>query len=208
MSLSYNQIAGRNLERLAAMSDGIFAVAMTLLVLDLRAPAVEAVHTEAELWRALMALAPPLIMYAMSFLTLGIFWVGQLTNLSHIADSDRNLAWIHIAFLFGVTMMPFSTRLLAEFITYRIALLCYVGNILVLGMVLFASWRYALGAGLAKNDLPAGAAAALERRMMIALALYALAGSLCVVNTYVSIALLVLVQLYYAVAPRIVLPWR
>jgi uncharacterized membrane protein len=82
VTLPYDRITGQSVERLAALSDGIFAVAMTLLVLDLRVPAVEAVHAEHDLWRAFVALAPRLVMYAMSFLTLGIFWVGQQTQLN------------------------------------------------------------------------------------------------------------------------------
>ena len=93
----YNRIAGQNLERLAALSDGVFAVAMTLLVLDLRAPAAEAIHSEQDLLAALLALAPRLVTYLMSFLTLGIFWLGQQTQLDRLARSDRDLAWIHIA---------------------------------------------------------------------------------------------------------------
>ena len=82
--------------RLAALSDGIFAVAMTLLVLDLRAPAAEAIHSEHELWRTLVA--PRLVMYLMSFMTLGIFWLGQYTQLNHLQRSSRSLTWIHLAF--------------------------------------------------------------------------------------------------------------
>jgi uncharacterized membrane protein len=93
MRTSYNRIAGQSVERLAALSDGVFAVAMTLLVLDLRAP----------------------------FMTLGIFWVGQQTQLNHLTRSDRSLSWMHILFLFAVSMTPFSTMLLAGFIAYRIA---------------------------------------------------------------------------------------
>jgi uncharacterized membrane protein len=114
MTTSYNQIAGQSVERLAALSDGIFAVAMTLLVLDLRAPAAAAIHSEHDLWRALVALSPRLIMYMMSFMTLGIFWVGQQTQLNHLARSDRGLSWIHLAFLFLVSITPFSTALLAD----------------------------------------------------------------------------------------------
>ncbi|MGC2090837.1 MAG: TMEM175 family protein [Candidatus Acidiferrales bacterium] len=58
MQLSYNDIAGKSVERLAALSDGIFAVAMTLLVLDLRVPVTDAIHSEHELWSALAALGP------------------------------------------------------------------------------------------------------------------------------------------------------
>jgi uncharacterized membrane protein len=58
MSTSYNRIAGQSVERLAALSDGIFAVAMTLLVLDLHAPVREVIHSEHDLWRVLAGLAP------------------------------------------------------------------------------------------------------------------------------------------------------
>ena len=76
----YNRVAGQSVERLAALSDGIFAVAMTLLVLDLRVPAAEAVHSERDLGRVLLALAPRLLFFLMSMMTLGIFWVGQQTH--------------------------------------------------------------------------------------------------------------------------------
>ena len=89
MKFSYNQIAGQNAERLAAMSDGIFAVAMTLLLLELRVPARDLVHSEADLRHALALLSPQLLVYVMSFITLGIFWVGQQTQLNHLARSDR-----------------------------------------------------------------------------------------------------------------------
>jgi uncharacterized membrane protein len=60
MATSYDQIAGRGLERLAALSDGVFAIAMTLLVLDIRSPAAEAIQSEHDLWHALVALSPRL----------------------------------------------------------------------------------------------------------------------------------------------------
>ncbi len=203
MSTLYNQIAGQSVGRLASLSDGIFAVAMTLLVLDLRAPAAAGIRTEHDLWLALVALLPQVIMFAMSFMTLGIFWVGQQTQLNHLVRGDRHLAWIHIAFLFAVSMMPFSTKLLAEFIAYRLALFLYWGNILALGAVLYASWRYAVRAGLVKDDLPAEVSTAIERRILIAQTLYAFGALLCLISTYLSIGFIVLVQLNYVVAPRI-----
>jgi uncharacterized membrane protein len=189
-------------ERLAALSDGVFAVAMTLLVLDLHGPASEAVHSEYDLWHALVALSPRLLTYLMSFLTLGIFWVGQQTQLNHLARSDRHLTWIHIAFLFAVTITPFSTMLLAEFIRYRLALLVYWINVLLLGAVLYATWGYTVRARLVKDDIAADAPAAICRRIVIGQALYALGASLCVFNTYLSIGFIVLVQINFAIAPR------
>lgn len=200
---SYNRIAGHSVERLAALSDGVFAVAMTLLVLDLRAPAVEAIHSERDLWTALAALAPRLLMYVLSFMTLGIFWVGQQTQLNHLARSDRSLSWMHIVFLFAISVMPFSTSLLAQFTQYRLALVVYWINILLIGALLYASWVCAVGSGLVRDDMPAETSSAIKRRILIAQALYAFGALLCVVNTYWSIGFIVLVELNYALAPRI-----
>jgi uncharacterized membrane protein len=203
MPTSYNQITGQSLERLAALSDGIFAVAMTLLVLDLHVPASEVIHSQGELWHTLSGAAPQLISYIMSFLTLGIFWNGQQAQLNSFSRSDRHLSWIHIAFLFAVSIMPFSTRLLAEFITYRSVLIAYWANILLLGVVLFGSWRYARRAGLLREEITYDNQCAVERRIVVAQALYAFGACLCLVNTSLSIAFIVLVQLNFALAPRL-----
>jgi uncharacterized membrane protein len=202
MRTTYNQVAGQSVERLAALSDGVFAVAMTLLVLDLHAPAAAAIHSEQDLWRALTAMGPRLLMYGMSFLTLGIFWVGQQTQLNHLERSERSLSWIHLVFLFAVSLTPFSTTLLAEFIEFRIALLLYWANIFLLGATLFASWTCATGNRLIRDDLTAETIGAIRRRIVIAQAFYAFGAALCLIGTYWSIGFIVSVQLYYALGLR------
>ena len=93
-------------------------------------------HNEHDLGSVLLALAPRLLVYLMSFLTLAIFWVGQQTQLNHLARSDRSLSWIHLAFLFAVSLTPFSTPFLAEYLGYRLALLTYWFNIFLLATAL------------------------------------------------------------------------
>jgi uncharacterized membrane protein len=218
MRVYYHHVAGHSLERLAALSDGIFAVAMTLLVLDIRVPVGQALHVSAQvqalwqsgalaeeqaLWGALGGLAPNLLAYLMSFLTLGMFWVGHQTQLNHFEKSNRHLSWIHLTFLLAVSLMPFSTGLLAAFITFRLALVVYWLNLLFLGVVLLASWRYAQRAGLIKEETTPELRNALVRRIVIAQLLYAFALALCVINTYVSITMIVLLQLNSAIAPRV-----
>jgi uncharacterized membrane protein len=202
MDTSYNQVAGQSVERLAALSDGSFGVAMTLLLLELHVPVREPGMTEGTLRHALVLLAPQLLVYLMSFLTLGIFWVGQQTQLNHLERSERHLTWIHLAFLFLVTLMPFSTRLLTEFITYRTALIAYWANILLLGAMLYLSWGRATRAGLLKSDTPPRVVDAICRRIWTAQAFYAFGALLCVFHPYWSIGFIVFMQLYYAIAPR------
>jgi uncharacterized membrane protein len=203
MALSYNEIAGRSSERLASLSDGVFAFAMTLLVLDLRVPAIEAVHSERDFGHALAALAPNLLTYLLSFMTLGIFWVGQHTQLNKLKRSDRALTWIHLAFLLAVTIVPFSTKLLAAFITYRTAVVIYWFNIVGLGATLYWSWAYARKANLIKDEAPPGLDVAVRGRIITAQALYAVGVALCFVNTYASIGFIVLVQLNYVFGLRL-----
>lgn len=202
-SLTYNRIQGRNLDRLAALSDGIFAVAMTLLVLDIHLPAASQIHSEGDLVLALGALGPQWVAYGMSFLTLGIFWAGQQTQLNHIADGTRDLTWIHLGFLFAITVMPLSTRLLAEFITYRVALAIYWLNILVPGLMLYWSWAYVTRQNLVKSDTPEDVRNSICRRIVIAQSLYAAGAALCLIRNWLSIGAIVLVQLNYAIAPRL-----
>ncbi|MFE9428193.1 TMEM175 family protein [Kitasatospora sp. NPDC006697] len=212
---TYHRIAGTSLDRLAAISDGIFAVALTLLVLDLHVPelgrlrggsplwAPGSLHGESELLHALLPLAGRLGVYLLGFLTLGMFWLGQQSQLSHFTRSDRQLTWLHLAFLGGVSLMPFSTALLAEYEAYRVALLVYWLHLLLLGLLLLGSLRYARAAGLVREDTPKGLVEVARRRIVVAQWLYAGAVLLGAVSTYLSVALLVLLQVNSAVAPRI-----
>jgi uncharacterized membrane protein len=215
MMRSYRDISGQNLARLAALSDGIFAVAMTLLVLNIRLPTAVVPHvqqpiwaggalsSESALWSALVTLAPQFLTYFMSFLTLGIFWAGQQTQLNYFTRSDHRLTWLHLAFLLAVVLMPFSTAVLAQYITYRLAMVVYWVNLFLLGSLLFVSLRYAKHAGLLKPEATSDVGAASERRIIVYQLLYAAAILLCVFNTYIAIAVLVLLQLNSVIAPRI-----
>lgn len=220
MRIGYNHFAGRNLDRLAALSDGIFAVAMTLLVLDLHIPVLDAIHakdlsTTPFLWTGegiekewillskLGEVALHFLPYLMSFLTLGIFWVGQQTQLNYFARGDRYISWIHLGFLLTVSLLPFSTALLAAFITYRVALVIYWLNLALLGLVLFCSWRYAQKAGLLKEEVTPDMVSATERRILVFQALYFACLLPGVFNTYISIVFIILTQLDSALAPRL-----
>ena len=203
MSTDYHAIAGQSLERLAALSDGVFAIAMTLLVLDLRVPMSTGIQFERDLWRALMPLAPHLVPYGLSFMTLGIFWIGQQTQLSSFAHSNRTLTWIHMSFLLAVSLLPFSTGLLAEFFTFRSAVVIYWLNLLLLGLMLWWSIRYAWRAGLMKDTATSEQRLAQERRILSYQVLYAVSVLLCVVNPALSIGGLILLQISSILSPRL-----
>ncbi len=203
MHLHYNRIAGSDVGRIEALSDGVFAFAATVLVLDFHSPDPAGIHSEAELLRALAGSAPRLLPWLLSLLTLGIFWLGQQTQLSQLARSNRDLTWLHFVFLAVVTALPFSTRLLADFFTYRTAFLIYWANILLLGVGVYATWAYAERANLVREDGHAEVSRAIRRRIVIAQSLYALGALVGLISVPLGTVLIILIQLNYAIAPRL-----
>ena len=214
MSTSYHRFAGSSLDRLAALSDGVFAVAMTLLVLDLKAPSVPK-RVQQPVWSGgggsehelahgiLHDVAPRLLPYLMSFLTLGIFWVGQQTQLQSFTRSNRALTWIHLTFLLAVTLLPFSTGLLAQDISYRLSVAVYWLNLLALGVVLYVSLRYAEHAGVISDETTNEMREAMAQRIVVYQTLYAGAALTCLINSYLAIGLLFALQVNAVIAPRI-----
>ncbi|HET7421143.1 MAG TPA: TMEM175 family protein [Candidatus Dormibacteraeota bacterium] len=202
----YNELAGTDIGRLAGISDGIFAVGMTLLVLGLGVQALSGRSTtESELWDFLRGLGPSFLVYTLSFMTLGIFWVGQGSQMSQLVRSNRHYSWIHLAFLFAVTLVPFSTALLAHFWWLKVALVEYWLNIVLLGFMLLFSAEYGIRAHLFPPERERDVVRLIRGRVWIAQVLYALAVALSVVfqTTLVSIAGILLIQLNYVLAPRI-----
>jgi uncharacterized membrane protein len=205
MNEPYNSFSGQSLERLTALADGVFAVAMTLLVLDLRVPVSTAVsaHSEHGLAEALLKLGPSFAAYLLSFTMLGTFWLAQHTLLGILGRCDRTLTWIQLGFLFVVTLLPFSAALLAHFVHLRLAVGLYWLNILLLGAGLEWSARHG------RKALPADAPQArsrlttFRRRILIAQSLYALAALTCIISTLASVIALAAVQLYFILSPRL-----
>ena len=206
MSEPYNLFSGQSLERLTALSDGLFAVAMTLLVLDMRVPVSSAglAYSEHGLWEALLRLGPSFAAYLLSFTMLGTFWLAQHALLGILGRCDRTLTWINLGFLFVVSLLPFSAALLAHYARFRLGVGVYWLNILLLGAGLEWAARYGR-----KALLPGDAAQArsrlttFRRRILLAQALYAAAALICLVNTVASVVALAFVQLYFIVSPRL-----
>src|SRR5882757_5568714 len=201
MSHPYNRFAGQSLERLHALSDGVFAVAMTLLVLDLRVP-VQVEDSSQRLWGALAKLGPSFAAYLLSFTMLGTFWLAQHTLLDLCARVDRNLSWFHVGFLFVVTLLPFSATLLAEYITVPLAVGLYWLNIFLLGVALAVSSGYISQARLL-NELDVIKLTIFRRRIVFSQLAYGIAALICLLNTYASVAALAAVQLYFIVSPHV-----
>jgi uncharacterized membrane protein len=129
-----------NTARVEALSDGIFAVAMTLLVLSLQVPHGVPIP---ELPARILAMWPRLVAFLLSFIIVGYYWVGHSIVFVSILRTDRALQWFNLAFLICVVLVPLSADLLASYPDSQFAVRVYGANIILIGMAQFATWSYA-----------------------------------------------------------------
>lgn len=200
MKLNYNKLAGQSAERINAINDAVFGVAMTLLVLEIKVPELEGHETEGDLMHAFFALMPKFLVYFLSFMTAGIFWVGQSAQFRHIEKSDRNLIWINLLFLLFVSTLPFSTAFLGDHINFKFSILLYWLNILLMGIFLYINWTYADRKGFITEETRDMVYEPIRRRILVAQALYFFGALLCFINPYLSIGVIIAIQLNYAFA--------
>jgi uncharacterized membrane protein len=128
--------------RLMALSDGVIAVAITLLVLDIRLPEGFGEFNDAQLWAALVALWPRILAYLLSFYVIAQFWFSHRSKFNQIIRTDSRLMWINMLFLLTVGLVPFTTNLIAES-GGTLSTIIYAGAMVVSGLSLSGIWVYA-----------------------------------------------------------------
>ena len=196
---NFDQVSGLSLDRIKALSDGVFAIALTLLVLDISIPARNEIIHETDLAQAFGKLTPKLLTYFLSFVTLGIFWTAHTSQFHFIEKSDRNFNWINLFFLLFVTIMPFTTAFLSEFIDFKFAVGLYWLNLFLIGIMLFWTLDYCDRNHFLKNHLTKESPVirVMIKRGLIAQSLYVAGALLSFISTYISIAALISVQLFF-----------
>jgi len=127
--------------RIETLADWVFAIAMTLLAFNLQPPAFS-IRDNRDLQTALLAMAPHLKTYVLSFLVIGIYWISHHFQFHYIHRADRTLLWINVFFLMVVATLPFSTAVLGRYERYQSAIVLYSVNLLLVGLVNAIHWAY------------------------------------------------------------------
>jgi len=182
-------------ERINAFSDGVFAIVITLLVLELKVPE----HLpEGGLLEMLPALAPAFVGHVISFVLVGMLWVGHHNMFLTIKRHDRVLLWLNNLFLLAVATMPFFAGLLAHHATDQASMVAYALNLIVAGVVLLAIWLYATRARrLTPADLPDSVVTHVARRVLIAPVLSVVAILTTFINPSISQFIFILIAVLY-----------
>jgi uncharacterized membrane protein len=134
-------VLGKN--RIEALSDGIFAIVMTLLILEIHVPDLPSNAANVQLAPVLWHLWPKFFTYAVTFLSLGVYWIAHHNMYHAIRRADRVLLWLTILFFMFVSMLPFSTSVLNTFRQTQIAPLFFGANLTAIGWLLYLQWAYA-----------------------------------------------------------------
>lgn len=132
--------------RLEALTDGVFAIAMTLLVLDLNVPQIVGKATNAELWQALKGMETNLVNFVVSFLLLGSMWAVHVRQFEHITLADRRFTMINTLRLLVVVFIPFTTSLAGTYPELLLPRIIFPLNFLILTIISWWQWSYATSA--------------------------------------------------------------
>jgi uncharacterized membrane protein len=188
-------------QRLEAFSDGVFAIAITLLVLDLVVPAREEAATEG-LWHSLLAEWPAYFAYLVSFLVIGIIWVNHHVVFAKVRQVDRSVLFANLFLLLTISVIPFPTRLLAEYLTAgsdsHVAAAVYSASMLAMGSAFTVLWLVVTRDGrlLHESVDPTTSRAAL-RRFGLGNVFYLLTIGLSFVDAILTLAIHAALAIYY-----------
>src|SRR3954452_1899302 len=187
--------------RVEALSDGVIAIAITLLILEIDVPegaGEDLPHQLAEQW-------PSYLSYVVSFFVIGVIWLNHHALFSHLARADRKLMALNLVLLFTVATIPWPTNLLATYMreggdAERLAALIYSGTMFAMGIAFGSLWRYAardrrlLGSDLTEEEIRSR-----TLRLTIGAALYLVAFLVALVSAPACLVLNAALSVYYAV---------
>ena len=190
--------------RLEAFSDGIFAVAITLLVLDLRAPDPASLPPGG-LSVALLNQWPAYVAYVISFVTILIMWVNHHSLFKRIVLCDHWLLLLNGLLLMSITFVAFPTSLVSHFIQEpdgKVAAAVYSFTFVVNAVMWNAVWRYAsYNNRLLDKNTPPGVVKAVNRSTLVGSPFYLIAFVMAFVNVYASVGICALLAAFYAISP-------
>jgi uncharacterized membrane protein len=189
--------------RIEAFSDAVFAIAITLLIIEIGVPHLDEDPPGTTLPQALVGLWPSFLAYVISFLQIGVIWANHHNRFRFIERSDHGLLFLNILFLMCVAFIPFPTALLAEYLEgtageRETAGVIYAGTLAVTAVFFTLLWLYAAtNRRLVDRGLDPSLLRAMTRRYLLGTVAYVLVFLLAFVNVAASLALIVALALLF-----------
>jgi uncharacterized membrane protein len=188
-------------ERLEFLSDGIFAVAMTILVLDLKVPSLPHGATSIDLLGPFLELWPKVGAFIISFLFLARNWYIHRLVFHSIGKVDYRFSYLNILLLMINCFLPFTTSLVSEYPHASIAAAAYIGNMILTPFVIFAMLHHAIAFGLVKRDINPEVLRWFRKRHMMIIGVYLVAFPVAYFSAEFSVFWIFCYQLFTALPP-------
>ena len=183
-----------------AFSDGVFAIAITLLILDVHVP--RALPETTTLRDALLKQWPSYLAFLTSFALIGIMWINHHKLFTLIKRSDHLLLVFNTLLLLGATIVPFTTSLLAEYIGHseqRVAAMVYMGNFFVIAIFFNLLWRYAAqGHRLLAYNVSEDEVRSINRAYTLGPPVYLLCFAIAYFSVPVALGMTIALVIFYA----------
>jgi uncharacterized membrane protein len=184
------------LDRIVFFSDAVIAIAITLLVLDLRVPEVAGELTR-DPGRALANLWPKVLGYVVSFWVIALYWVAHHRCYRYIRRYDRRLMYINFLFLMFIAFMPFPTGLLFSSAAQTLPVMLYAGTAAGMGLSLALLWIYAVRRGFIAADTPPATIRDIRLNLLLPPTVFLLSAAVALLNAEVAMYLwLLLIPVY------------
>jgi uncharacterized membrane protein len=186
--------------RIEAFSDGVLAIVITLMVLEIKLPELSHHVTDQQAMEALIPLVPKLLAYALSFLMIAIFWVNHHQLFHSVRAVTRGLLWLNNLWLFCICLLPFPTAFLGEHSSLSFASILFGVEMFFCSFSFFIMRYYCLTHLLFDTHLAEQEITQLLRKSATAPILYLLATLLSIVSVYVAYAIFILVPVMFIVS--------
>ena len=181
---------GTRTVRIEALSDAVFGVALTLLVLEIRLPEAQ-LHTTSEFASQLFSVAPKLFAYVLTFITVGQYWIVHRQMMDLIVRFDLRVLWLNFIFLFFISLLPFPTSFMTRVGWLPWAV--YAMNFVLLGVTKTAIWRYAFTHGMVDRRVTPNLAHFLTMRGLVGPAVFLLSIPVALLNSSLAAFALLLI---------------
>jgi uncharacterized membrane protein len=189
--------------RLEALGDGIFSIAMTIMVIELALPAVKG-NSWNDFLSAMKMIGSDFLCYVISFVVLGIMWYGHRMMFEYIGRTNRYFIFLGVLFYMVVCLVPFSTRMLAHETLKWYAILIYAINLSLCNLSLYAQWTYGINKpSLLERELPNEVRKEARVLFLISPAVYSIAIAFSFFIPEVSIGIFILTPLLYLIPNRL-----
>lgn len=197
------QIGYSGTKRVEALVDGVFAIAMTLLAFDLRVSDIFQSISNFNILNVISNIWPHLLIYAISFIILGFYWIEHHLQYDYIKSSSKYFLWINVLFLMVIALTPFTTGVLGRYLDEQFSIILYGINIVLVGILSYFHWWYVNFRRIVFKDATPVVISTIKKSILVAPIIASISILISFFSLWISLVIYALVPIYYIFLSRV-----